>query len=194
MEHLWELNSLLNQPNTFERNLGQVVLHAQAFICAYECKDSIVGDGDKSDDIRPILATVGDPCARIPIEIELTIATILKVLLRKARNRVCLGKYGMDAIIKSLNRIQAAKNVPAAAEMCNVILNTCYEGGNVQLLIELDGVAPLLRFLKSKEVAVLCSSLGALQGLCYVPRGRQSIRQNSKVTNIPRSWELVQII
>jgi hypothetical protein len=181
MGSLLQLNGLLNQPNTFERNLLHIVTVAQAFLVEFENKDSIVGDPNSPDEIRPILATIGDPSIRIPVEVDIMIASILKVLLRKAPNRLALGKYGMTAIIKSINRIQAAKNVSAAAEMCNVILNTCYDGINVQMLIELDGVTPLLRFLKSKEVTVLCSALGALQGLCYVPRGRQTVRQNPAV-------------
>lgn len=181
MDLLATLNCLLNQPNTFERNVERILSVAQDFVSLYENKDSIVGDVYSTDDIRPLLAAVGDPSARIPCEAEVVLATILKVLLRKATNRLALGKYGMNAIIKSLNRIQSARNIPAAAEMCNVILNTCYDGVNVQLLIELDGVNPLLRLLRSRETAVLCSTLGALQGLCYVPLGRQNLRQNAKV-------------
>lgn len=184
MDNLTDLNNLLNQPNTFERNLVQIIQVAQTFAQLYDNKDSVVGDAESIDDMRPILATIGDPSARIPVDIDVIIATILKVLLRKGVNRLALGKYGMTAIIKSVHRIQAAKNIPAAAEMCNVILNTCYDGVNVQLLIELDGVSPLLRFLNSKEIPVLCSSLGALQGLCYVPRGRNSLRQMPKVCTL----------
>jgi hypothetical protein len=181
MDSLAQINALLNQPNTFSRNLAQIVQLAHNFTLLYESKESSLAEIDTADDLRPILATVGDPAAVIPVDVDTLIATILKVLLRKPVNRLALGKYGMTAIIRSLNRIQTEKNIPAAAEMCNVVLNTCYDGANVQLLIELDGMTPLLRFLKSREVPVLCSSLGALQGLCYVPRGRQCLRQNLKV-------------
>lgn len=181
MNALAQLNSLLNQPDTFIRNAVQLTNVAQVFIAAHEDKGCITGELGSTDEFRPVLAAIGDPSAVIPADLDILMSTILKVLLRKATNRLSLGKYGMTAIIRSLNRIQNLKNIPAAAEMCNVILNTCYEGVNVHLLIELDGVAPLLQFLKCKETAILCSSLGALQGMCYVPRGRQYLRQNPKV-------------
>lgn len=188
MDSLAQINALLNQPNTFSRNLAQISQLAHTFTVLYEAKESSLAEIDTADDLRPILATVGDPAAVIPVDVDTLIATILKVLMRKPVNRLALGKYGMTAIIRSLNRIQTEKNIPAAAEMCNVVLNTCYDGANVQLLIELDGMTPLLRFLKSREVPVLCSSLGALQGLCYVPRGRQCLRQNLKVHNHMCGW------
>lgn len=178
METLCQINGLLNQPNTFTRNLPQILYLSHQFIAMIENNDSTLGT---TDDLRPILATVGETTVSIPMEADVVIATILKMLLRKSSNRLALGKHGMSAIIRSLNRIQCTKNISAAAEMCNVILNTCYDNVNVQLLIELDGMVPLLKFLKNKEIAVLCSSLGALQGLCYVPSGRQCLRQNSKV-------------
>ena len=183
MESLIQLNSLLNQPNTFVRNISQIILLANQFITNFENKDTIAGDGNIADELRPILATISDPAASIPVEVDIIIASILKILLRKPCNRLSLGKYGMSSIIRSMLRLQTGKNITASAEMCNVVLNTCYDGANVQLLVELNGIVPILKYLKSKETAVLCSSLGALQGLCYVPLGRQTIRQNSKVSN-----------
>ena len=182
MDGLKTINFLLNQPNTFNRNLEQIICLSQQFIANYENRDAIAGEMTKTDELRPMLATIGEPSAIIPVEADVIIATILKVLLRKSVNRLALGKIGMSAIIRSINRIQAEKENPAAAEMCNVSVNTCYDRVNAQFLIELDGVAPLIRFLKSsKDVLVIASALGALQGLCYVPSGRQYIRQDNLV-------------
>lgn len=179
MESLLEINQLLNQPNTFERNSQQLVALSNRFLSHHESKEPS-DETNSADELRPLLATVGGTSV-IPSEMEITMATILKVLLRKGINRLGLGRNGMLSIIKSINRIQAQKNIPAAAEMCNVILNTCYDGANVRLLIELDGTPPLFRFLKSRDNTVLCGALGAIQGICYVPHGRQCLRQDAKV-------------
>lgn len=183
MDVLSLINGLLNQPNTFQRNLEQLVTLSQKFISYHEGRESIVGDVSLSDELRPVLATIGDQSAIIPIEMDLILATVLKILLRKSANRLSLGKAGMTAIIRSLNRINREKNSLALAEMCNVILNTCYDGINVQFLIELDGVALLFKMLKTRDNEIIRSALGALQGLCYESRGRQSVWQEAKVLN-----------
>lgn len=181
MDALSQINGLLNQPNTFQRNLDQLLTLSQKFISYHEGRESIVGDISLSDELRPVLATIGDQSVAIPAEMDLILATVLKILLRKSTNRLSLGKTGMTAIVRSLNRIHLERNGIAAAEMCNVILNTCYDGVNVQLLIELDGVALLFKLLKTRDIEILRSALGAIQGLCYEPRGRQSVRQEVKV-------------
>jgi len=180
MDSLEGINSLLNQPNTFSRNLEEIIDASQCFMRLYEGKNTAFGDVDKCDELRPMLATLGAPSAVIPFEVDILLARMLKILLRKAANRLSLGKTGILSIIRSLTRIQKQKNGLALAEMCNVVLNTCYDSENVKLLIEVDGVAPILSFLNSKEVPVLSSALGALQGLCYVPQGRHSLRFDYK--------------
>jgi len=150
------------------------------FIQSYEGRDNVFGDENKSDELRPLLATVSSPSASIPVETDILLARMMKILLRKSANRLALGKNGIQSIIRSLSRIQAEKNIIALAEMCNVVLNTCYDSVNVLFLIELGGVTPLLSFLKTSDVPVLSSALGALQGLCYVPSGRQCIRTDIK--------------
>lgn len=182
MYTLDQINALLNQPNTFQRNLEQLVLLSQKFVSLYEAPGCDNGDGSLSDELRPMLATMSDPSATIPVEMELILSSILKILLRKSSNRLALGKAGMTSILRSLNRILTERNIKATAELCNAVLNTCYDGVNVQFLIELDGVSLLMKLLNSRDTELITSALGALQGLCYEPRGRQSVRQDLKVS------------
>ena len=180
-DSLTSINLLLNQPNTFQRNFNSIIELSTNFIELYESKDSNYGDKSKADELRPLLATISDTSIIVPIEIDIIIARILKVLLRKSVNRIALGKHGISAMIKSIQRIQHGQNTIAAAEMCNVMLNACYDGINVQLLIEQDGVETITKLLKSNDSMLISSVLGVLQGLCYVPFGRQTIRQDAKV-------------
>lgn len=183
MDTLSQINGLLNQPHTFQRNIEQLLVLSQIFVSFHEGREYGTGELSlsESDELRPVLAAIGDTSATIPVEMDLVLASVLKILLRKSSNRLSLGKFGMSAIIKGLSRVHLEKNSSASAEMCNVILNTCYDGVNVQLLIELEGVSLLMRILKSRDQDILRSVLGALQGLCYEPRGRQSLRQEVKV-------------
>lgn len=183
-DSLTSINVLLNQPNTFQRNLDSIIELSTNFIEIYEAKDSSYGDKSKADELRPLLAIISDSSITVPIQIDIILARILKVLLRKSVNRIALGKYGISAMIKSIQRIQNGQNMVAAAEMCNVVLNACYDGINVQLLIEQDGISPMIRLLKSNDHMILSSVLGVLQGLCYVPFGRQTIRQDAKVDSL----------
>ena len=181
---LTQVNALLNQPNTFSRNSEHIICLVSLFLDSYEHLDAAAyGDNSYSDELRPLLATIGDPTAIIPFDVDIVLAKMMKVLLRKGPNRASLGKNGMTSIIKSIQRIQAksADNIIAAAEMCNAILNSCYDGANVKVLIEQDGVRPILRFLKYDDTAVIAGALGVLQGVCYVPVGRQYVRQDGKV-------------
>jgi hypothetical protein len=184
MNNLHLINSLLNQPNTFSRNFEQIVFLAEEFLSYYECNSLIVGDKSLPDEIRPILAAISDGSNIIPSVAEVLLAAMLKILLRKTVNRLSLGKIGMTAIVRALNRIQADRNNIATAEMCNVVLNTCFDAVNVQLLIDLDGVVPMIRFLRGRDNTITSSALGAIQGICYVPSGRQYIRQDCNVSFI----------
>jgi hypothetical protein len=182
MNNLHLINNLLNQPNTFSRNFEQIVFLAEEFLSYYECNSSIVGDQSLPDEIRPLLAAISDGSNIIPSVAEVLLAAMLKILLRKTANRLSLGKIGMTAIVRALNRIQADRNNIATAEMCNVVLNTCYDAVNVQLLLDLDGVVPMIRFLRGRDNTITSSALGAIQGICYVPSGRQYIRQDCNVS------------
>lgn len=183
MEHLSNMNRLLNQPNTFARNLESIITIGDQIVDGFEDKEKIFGDVAASDELRPLLAAISstDLTASVPMEVEIVLARVLKVLLRKTCNRRSLGKNGLSALIRALNRLLTQRKHLAAAEMCNVVLNTCYDGANVQLLLELDGLKPLSVLLRGRDAVLLASALGVLQGLCYVATGRQKLRQETKV-------------
>jgi hypothetical protein len=65
-------------------------------------------------------------------------------------------------------------------EICNLLLNAVYDGKNVPLLIEADGVRPLFAFLDSSQHKVQSSALGAIQGICFVALGRHTIRSSAQ--------------
>ena len=185
-DYLSCLNGFLNQPNTFDRNLNNILLIGGKIVEDFDDKDKIYGDAARVDELRPILAAIAGSASTQelpPLEADLLLAKILKVLLRKPVNRLSLGKNGLTTLVRSLNRLHAERKGIVAAEMCNVILNTCYDGANVQLFLEVEGLKPLVLLLRSRDPVVLASALGVIQGLCYVPSGRQRMRQETKVFN-----------
>lgn len=179
-----DINSFLSQPNAVSRDTHTFLDLAMKFIYAFEEKDRDFGEDSKSDELRPILALVGDSTAKFSVEIELVMAKVLKILLRKKSNRDALQKSGVVSLIRCLNRLSLMKRIEPAAEMCNVILNACYDGANVQYFIESEGIKPLSSFIKSINTQLQSCAVGAIQGLCYVPIGRQSVRNDPNITAI----------
>jgi hypothetical protein len=112
--------------------------------------------------------------------LQVFLAKTLKILLRKEVNRKSLGRLGVQLLVTALQRqAQPASRTLAAPELGNVVINTCYNGdANVRTFVECNGLPPLLLLLRSSEVAIVQSVLGALQGVCFVPLGRQHIRDS----------------
>jgi hypothetical protein len=105
----------------------------------------------------------------------------VKILLRKESNRRGLGRLGMQLLAGALER-QALNRTAAAAELGNVVINACYDGEvNVRSFIECNGLPSLLQLLRTRDKDLLQSILGALQGICFVPFGRQHVRQDFEV-------------
>ena len=93
-----------------------------------------------------------------------------------------MGRMGMQLLVGALQR-QAQCQTSAAAELGNVVINTCYNGSaNVRLFIDCGGLPPLLHLLRTKDINVVQSVLGALQGICFVPYGRQYVREDAGVS------------
>ena len=62
----------------------------------------------------------------------------------------------------------------SCGEICSALLNTCYEPSNVKMFIDEGGLGPILQLLHSvRDTSILVKILGALQGICHVPTGRQ---------------------
>ena len=124
--------------------------------------------------MRPIFAALKNSnCIK---EIELLFASVLKILLRKQVNRDAVGKIGFNAIIQCLSR--QSLNSTSAAELGNAVLNACFDSNNVILYLNEGGLTPLLFLLRSSDVLIQASVLGALQGICFTPAGKYSMRSN----------------
>jgi hypothetical protein len=102
--------------------------------------------------------------------------------------RACYYMFKINELLINLNVLyskalvrQSHKRTLAASEIGNAVLNTCYNGENVNLFIESGGVGPLLDLLRTRDPAILASTLGAIQGICYVPVGRQQIKTDVEV-------------
>eukprot|EP01038_Epipyxis_sp_PR26KG_P004728 gene4728-6633_t len=181
MVDIVSINSSLNQPQALTRNKTVIQQLCEQFVRQYEHTDTICGSELQADELRPLLGSLsmdGTSTSVIPIELELIMVKTLKILLRKMANRLSLGKAGVTSILQILQRQLTQRNLTSLCEMCNTVLNACYNGVNVQHFIELDAMRLLLACLRSQEYKLQSSALGAIQAFCYVAPGRQSIRQN----------------
>jgi len=192
MEFLKQLNKLLQQPNSIVRNYENLLALTKEFTESFEDPTLLFGDIDVVDDLRPIISNLlrknDNGASTIPIELELLGARIIKILLRKPINRSNFGKYGVSATVHALKR-QVDDRTIASVEICNIILNCCYEGSNVNLYIDEGGLEPLVLLLKStRDMRLQSSALGALQGICFVPLGRQTVRFDTEILRLLSSY------
>ena len=171
MENLIAVNRLLSVPNGAITSYSNVVDNARCFISSFE---KSVPDEDTDDDLRPILSTLRN--VTVSVEMELALASVLKILFRKKSNRDAIGKFGFASLVQCLTR-QSLSGV-AAAELGNTVLNACFDSDNVLLFLAEGGLAPLLRLLRSSDTVIQGSVLGALQGICFTVGGKYSIRSN----------------
>lgn len=184
--------SLLSQPNAFTKNAVQLDSFIQQFISLHDDVETGSITGAQIDDTRQLFAAM--LMQPVPSNIEIGLISMVKILLRKSSNRNDLKKAQMSIIIQKLKQLLSDKNLVATAELCNVILNACYDGCNIQLLLECEGLKQLLRVLtvcytrvlvrgvdNSAHFKLVSSVLGAIQGVCYVPLGRQYIRQEIQI-------------
>lgn len=174
MENLVILNRLLCQPEAIMRHKSEILNVLEAFTDHFSDPSKKLGSND-SDDMRSLYCILRTAS---PHDVELLCARMIKILLRKTGNRTVIGAFGMSSIVKALLR-QSERLTPPAAELGNVVLNACYisENDNIRLFLEEGGLPPLLTLLRSRDVKVQGSALGALQGICYVQYGRQALRQ-----------------
>ena len=160
MEYLVTINKLLSQPMALSRNTDSLLQLLKLCTDYFEDPLSILGSEGEQDELRPLLSNVlrgkegssNSDFAKLnndlACEFEILGARLLKILLRKPANRSSLGKFGMTSIITSLKSQVVARN-RAANEICNVLLNSCYDGANVPMFIDEGGVAPLIDLLCS---------------------------------------------
>lgn len=208
MQHLAAINRLLGQPDGAERHVVQLLLEAQSFHAHFHQPNSTATTAAQhSDEMRPILSSLSAPMATdlevqpdflyylflsetysiititptFPLPLKIILSKVLKILLRKEANRRSMGRMGLQLLTAALER-QARTPTAAAAELGNVVINACYNGdSNVRTLIECSGLSPLLMLLRTRDVDTIQSMLGALQGICFVPFGRQHVRADFEV-------------
>ena len=188
MELITSVNRLISQPNGLSRNYDPLLMQIAQFNEYFA--DPGVDAGPECDELKPLLTTLD---AQLPVELELQIARMLKILLRKSINRDNVGKFGVKCIIRALLR-QTQKITAATAEIGNVTVNCCYDGANVMQFLEEGGIAPLMHLLRARDTAVQASALGALQGVCYVSWGRHAILADSSVVTCLMTSLLLHII
>lgn len=190
MDNLKKINKLLSQPNAIVRHADSLVQLLHEFTVFYDDPVSVIGKEDESDDYRLIvfnlLRSYNDKSntitTNLPYDLELLGARMIKILLRKPVNRASLGRVGMIAILNSLKCQVNMRNL-AAAEICNAILNSCYDILNVNILLDEGAIPSLLGILNTTKDAKLQSSiLGVLQGVFYTSKGRNIVRSNTDVS------------
>jgi len=179
MEILLNVNRLVNQPQAEVRQKDAIISAMESFISTFASPQSNMGSEYEQDDMRPLLTFIR--LSTLPVEVEVLTAKCLKILLRKQLNRTLIGKQGIISIIKTLVR-QTENKTSAVAEIGNVVVNTCYNGDNVQLFLDEGGLPPLTKLLQSRDPVVQSSILAALQGICYVPIGRQILLRHDPET------------
>ena len=179
------LNQLLSHPDALKFNGEKLVTVCHQLIEKYEIQKAALTheENNFNDELRPLLSTIK---GILPNELDLLLLKTLKLLLRKPCNRLSLSKFGIGYIVAVLNNQTRSKPLQAA-EVCSIILNACYEASNVRLFLEEGGLSRVLQFLGNSGInstdpvsiaidpRLLASALGALQGICFIPIGRQYI-------------------
>lgn len=181
MDLLPLINRLVSQPNGLSRNKDDVKSKLIAFSERLSDPSAELGSEASPDDLRPLLTALGEGGCALTVDLELSVARTLKILLRKPVNRDSLGKFGVRCIVQALMR-QAQRVTAATPEIGNTTLNACYNGANVMLFLEEGCMAPLLQLLKARDTAVQRSTLGALQSLCFVSWGRMALLTEGDVS------------
>lgn len=180
MQHLTMMNRLVGQPDGASRHYKALLEEARAFHSQFKSPGAVF-PSQQADEMRPILSAL---CSPLPVDLEMYLAKTLKILLRKSSNRQSLGRMGISLLVNALEK-QVVSRTPAAAELGNVVINSCYNGdANVRSFVECNGLTPLLQLLRTQDIDLVQSVLGALQGICFVPYGRQFVREDFEALQI----------
>uniref|UniRef100_A0A7R9VV28 Armadillo repeat-containing protein 8 n=1 Tax=Chlamydomonas euryale TaxID=1486919 RepID=A0A7R9VV28_9CHLO len=130
---------------------------------------------EEPDPVAPFVDLLLSPGLEDDEAVVLLLLKVLKILSRKASNRLALGADGVRALLAHLS---SPLSQPVAAEGANVLLNACYEPENVALLLQTGGVRLLAGFLQDDSDASLqANAAGAIQSVCFQPAGRAAARE-----------------
>ncbi len=163
------LNRLLSKPFCSTNHLTELMSIAESLVANVEAF-LVISD---ADEMKPILRCIEE---NIPLQLEIVLSRVLKILMTKAANQVSLEASGMRSLIVVLERHAAIKS-NNAVDICNVILNSCYNTSNAQNFVDEGGLTPLVSLLLHVKSSLgQASVLGALQGICYIPGGRYHVR------------------
>lgn len=99
------VNRLISQPNGLIRNHDFLVRELTIFNDQFA--DPLKDTGPDLDEMKPLFTTLD---MQLPVDLELLIARMLKILLRKSANRDGVGKFGIKCIIRSLLRYAYLSN------------------------------------------------------------------------------------
>lgn len=129
---------------------------------------------DAADDLSAVIRLLG--ASRVSGDVELTVLllTVVKILLRKTGNRRTVGEHGINVIVDVMKDPPSGAVARAGAD---VMLNLCYEAGNVDSVLDMGGAEPLVRLLLSPDEELCASACGALQSICFQRRGRDVARE-----------------
>lgn len=165
------INTFLRlHPRSLETDLVELIRLYRRFVDEHESNLEI-GEDKNYDDLSCTLYLFADKEARKDSELTLLILRTLKILLRKEANRRQIDVGTVQSIIEIL---KFPRSGDIAGETCNVVLNMCYEKGNIDKIVRLNGVQPLIAFLPAPDGKLQASACGALQSICYQKNGRDA--------------------
>jgi hypothetical protein len=125
------------------------------------------------DDVEPLARVLDDPgLERFPA-LALLVLRALKILSRKAENR----RRVLPATVRAVTqRLTTPPSAEIASEAANVVLNVCYEKGNVDMVLDAHAVAPLVSFLGARDHELCANAAGAIQSICFQETGKKVVR------------------
>jgi hypothetical protein len=172
------LNNILKKPFCTTKFLPDLLEAAR--IASNSLESSSMSLIESPEKLKMMLTCLEET---IPLELELLLSKILKILFLHSFYRECLGRGGMASLIIVLRRHANARSTNAS-EICHTLLNSCHDPSNAQYFIDEGGMEPLLvLIMRVSDERVQVAALGLLQALCFIPGGRQLIRLQPEVCN-----------
>mmetsp|Transcript_37259 Transcript_37259/g.64667 ORF Transcript_37259/g.64667 Transcript_37259/m.64667 type:complete len:325 (+) Transcript_37259:108-1082(+) len=181
MHNLDTINGLLRAPQALETRRDKLKEAIDNFLMAnLDPSNSPNLLHEAPDDIMPLFEVFGAEVFRRS-DLLVPMLKVAKVLMRKQANRALI----QDAHVLSLIPVLSSpKNVMAAREAANVVLNMCYDSQNVSTFVQNGGARALLPLTQSADIHLQGSALGALQSVSYQKEGRSALRDIGAVAAV----------
>jgi len=180
---LQQINGLTSQqPDCAMSRPTKLTNALQAFVAANEdASRSPNFQSQTGDELGAIIGLFASPAVQSHDQILLLVLKALKILSRKYDNRVRLGPLIMSDLSTVLHQRLSPE---VAGEASNVVLNICYERENVTLVMQADGIPPLIDFLSSDQQDLQANAAGAIQSVCFQKEGRHFVREQGAIPSI----------